>query len=82
MSYTVICTDHEVAKQAVVESFREPEARLDQSMGKLSQEIHGALVLEVSQHGVVDHADPHPPGHLYHVVLARNLMPRCSNLPG
>ena len=58
MSYTVICTGRQSGKQALVVSFREPEAHLDQSMGKLAQEIHRSLVPEVSQHGMVDRADP------------------------
>lgn len=59
MSYTVICQDGEAAaKQAIVVSFREPEAHLDQSMGELARAIHGPLVPKVSQQGMVDGADP------------------------
>jgi hypothetical protein len=34
MSYTVVCTGRQVAHQALIVSFREPEAHIDQSMGE------------------------------------------------
>lgn len=58
MSYTVVCTDRPAGKQDLVVSFREPEAHLDQGMGKLAQAVHGDLVPEISHYGVVDGACP------------------------
>lgn len=58
MSYTVICKWPDGAKKPLVVSFRAPEAHLDQSMGKLAQRIHGSLTPEISQHGLVDDAEP------------------------
>jgi hypothetical protein len=58
MSYTVICTGRHAGKQDLVVSFREPEAHLDQCMGKLARAVHGDLVPEVSYYGEVDGADP------------------------
>lgn len=58
MSYTVVCTGPQLAKQGLVVSFREPEAHFDQDMVKLAQEIHASLVPEVSLHGMVDRAVP------------------------
>ena len=59
MSYIVICKGpHPATQVLVVVSFREPEAYLDQGMGKLAREIHGSLVPGASLHSVVDGAVP------------------------
>ncbi len=58
MSYTVVCTGRHAGKQDLVVSFREPEGRLDQGMGKMAQVFHGYLVPETSHYGMVDGADP------------------------
>ena len=58
MSYTVICTGRDAGKQDLVVSFREREAYLDPSMGKLARAVHGDLVPAASYYGEVDGADP------------------------
>ncbi|OAA59574.1 Protein kinase-like domain protein [Niveomyces insectorum RCEF 264] len=57
-SYTVVCTGHHTAKQDLVVSFREPEAYLDPGILRLARAIHGSVVPEASQHGMVEGADP------------------------
>lgn len=58
MSYNVVCRGRQSGKPDLVVSFRELEARLDQRMGQLAKTVHGCLVPEMRQNGMVDGANP------------------------
>lgn len=56
-SYTVICSSCPGERNVIV-SFREPEARLDVAIVELARNIHGNLVPEMTDVGVMEDADP------------------------
>lgn len=60
LSYTVICTrtQEQQREEAIVVSLRHSESGLDKGIVELAQEIHGCLVPQTTNHGIMSGSDP------------------------
>ena len=58
LSYTVVCSDRPEQRDHRIVSIRLPQAQIDGRLVELAQEIHGRLVSEATDYGLMSHLDP------------------------